>query len=337
MPVTDPTSLLLAPGSRLPAIKRHLLGEIWSSERYGASAPAAYLKEGERAVQHLEEMIALAAPKVWDELAAESSSAATPSPHRWFGMDQAHPLPGPRAMVVFDGLSLRELPLILRLAAESGLHVVESSAVATAMPTETVAFVEERLLGVGAAPSQLPGRRDLRDRNVRAYYLDQPNSREVYPPDHHLLVWSSYPDRLYGNDEARTDALFEQFHELIPTIWKYTVQAIPPGMPIVVTSDHGYVYFGPNLESGRSTASEAPGLLNQRRSRTFEADEALPNHPDLQIVHEKRLAMIRGRIRTRPSGKSATRRYQHDGFSLMEVLVPWVELRRDPVVIDPVA
>ncbi len=329
MPAADPTEMLLRSGERLPSIVRLLVDEIWSPAKYAEADLAAYLKRGESAVKHLEELISLAAPRIWDELAAQSEAKSAPSPRKWLGLDEPLSLPAPRAVVVFDGRSLRELPLLLKLAVESGMQVAEAKAVATVLPTETIAFVKDRVLGTRESPSRLPGRRDLRDRNVAAFYLDQPNSREIYPADHHLLIWSSYPDRLYSDDSARSDALFEQFHELIPTIWKYTVQAVPAGMPIVVTSDHGYIYFGAGMESNRS--SDAPAILGQKRCRSFEDGEPLPSrHPDLQIVPRKKLAMLRGRLKTRAPGGGSRRRYQHDGFSLMEVLVPWVELHRNP-------
>jgi hypothetical protein len=46
----------------------------------------------------------------------------------------------------------------------------------------------------------------------------------------------------------------------------------------------------------------------------------------LQLLPERRVALLRGRMRTRPQGASSRKLYQHGGFSLMEVLVPWIEL-----------
>ena len=106
------------------------------------------------------------------------------------------------------------------------------------------------------------------------------------------------------------------------------MQAIPAGMPIVVTSDHGYIFFGGTAESARE--SDATALLGQHRHKVFAADESFPAaHPDLQLVPERRLAMLRGRLKTHPKGVSSRRLYQHGGFSLMEVLVPWLELNRN--------
>jgi hypothetical protein len=140
------------------------------------------------------------------------------------------------------------------------------------------------------------------------------------------LVWSTYPDRLFFNDEARTEALFTTFHrDYIRTIWKCTIQAIPRGVPIAVTSDHGYIFLGASLETTRS--SDAPELLGQARMKEFAPDEVFPTwHRDLQLCPKNRLAMLRGRVRSRTQGTSSRKLYQHGGFSLMEVLVPWIEL-----------
>src|SRR5262249_28030182 len=141
-----------------------------------------------------------------------------------------------------------------------------------------------------------------------------------------VLLWSTYPDRLFSDDAARTEALFANFHRnYIPTIWKNSVQAIPRGMPIVVTSDHGYIFLGASLETTRP--SDAPGLLGHSGPNQFGPDELFPQwNPDLQLLADRRMAMLRGRIRTRPQGISSRKLYHHGGFSLMEVLVPWIEL-----------
>ncbi len=339
-----PIACLFAEGERLPAIKSWLLDVVWTGDRYGQTEPEQYLRSGEEAVCRLEEVVATGAQQVWDELYADS--LRPPTVKSWLGFDA--PLPPPsstiqnppsinpfihsssnppaRAAIIFDGLSLREIPLLLQMAEASGMRVKSTQAVATCVPTETLHFIEERVLGARIGPSQLRGRGELAEKNAEAFYLDQPNTRHVFPEDRNLLVWSTYPDRLFSNDEARTEALFTTFHrDYIPTIWKCTVQAIPRGVPIVVTSDHGYIFFGASLEATRS--SNAPDLLGQARMKEFTSDEFFPAwHPDLQILPQDRIAMLRGRLRTRPQGASSRKLYQHGGFSLMEVLVPWIEL-----------
>jgi len=38
------------------------------------------------------------------------------------------------------------------------------------------------------------------------------------------------------------------------------------------------------------------------------------------------LAMIKGRVKTKSTGDAASRLYKHGGLSLMEMLVPWIEI-----------
>jgi len=323
----DPICLSEA-GERLPAIKRWLTESVWSEARYAVKSPAEYLSEGEQAVCRLEEVISTGALSVWDELEAETRRA--PTVRAWLGIDAPRPLPDPRAAVVFDGLSLREMPLLLGLARSTGFRIQSTSIVGTCLPTDTIAYVDQRVIGARLGPSQVRGRAELAERNVEAFYLEQPNSRETYPTGRSLLIWSSYPDRLFFNDEARDDRLFSTFHrDQIPVIWKCAVQAVPRSVPVAVTSDHGYIYFGAGLESTRS-ATDATTTLEQGRYRQFPEGAPLPLwNPNLQVLTGARLAMLRGRLRTHPQGPASRKLYQHGGFSLMEVLVPWIELERE--------
>ena len=115
------SDLLFADSARLPAIKSWLLETVWTRARYQEFEPEQFLRNGEEAVYGLEELIATGAQEIWGELAAESLAA--PAIKSWLGLDAPLPLTPRRAAVVFDGLSLRELPLLLKLAADSGFRV----------------------------------------------------------------------------------------------------------------------------------------------------------------------------------------------------------------------
>ncbi len=354
---------LFAPGERLPAIKSWLLNSIWTKERYLRLDSDQFLRTGEAEVARLEELISTGATQVWDELQADSQRAPTVS--SWLGLDRPllpvyqstsppihqstnpaaptssihdapsaihhpsstiHHPPFPRAAVILDGLSLRELPLILQLAESSGLTVKSAQPAATCLPSETINYVNERVIGTRIGPSQLRGRTELAQKNTEAFYFEHPNSRYTLPAEKNLLLWSTYPDRLFADDNARTEALFATIHrDYLPTVWQCTTQAIPRGVPTVITSDHGYIFLGASLEANRS--SDAMEILGQARFREFTPHDHMPAwHPDLQLLPQTRYAMLRGRLRTRPTGPSSRKLYQHGGFSLMEVLVPWIEL-----------
>ena len=71
---------------------------------------------------------------------------------------------------------------------------------------------------------------------------------------------------------------------------------------------------------------------NQDRFKVFSADAKMPNQadePGLQVLGERRLAMLRGRIKNRPQDPSANKVYRHGGLSLMELLTPWFILEKE--------
>ena len=317
----DVISKLIEPGSRLPWLVDWLTEEVWSDSRFAELAPEAYLTQGEKLVHDVEELVSSAAYRIYDELAAASKAARPLS----------DTLADRTAVVVFDGASIREGPLFRRKAEESGFQVIESDVSYAALPSETVDFVEQRVIGKRIAPKQLPGRQELKEQGVKAFYFpDAIESQNIAVENSDaFLLWSAFPDVTYKDSDARFARHFEDMQSLYNAAWKNTVMQIPRGRRIVVTSDHGYIFFGAGFESTRS--SDACALLDHDRNKRFMESEMLPdagNQRDLQVFADARLAMVRGRIKNRPRGPSANLVYRHGGLSLMEMIVPWVVLER---------
>lgn len=312
---------LTAPGPRLSWLHDWLLGEVWTPARYESLNPLVFLQQGERLVNELEEVLAVAAPRLYDELVGE------PSPERdirAFLMQKR-----PCAAVVLDGLSLREIPMILRLAEEEGRRVAEVGMATAATPSETMDFIEQRLQVGRIGPSQLPGRQSLREIGVEAFYYDHEGRRHHLPAEcPALCLWSGFPDRTYQDSGARFENHFAELHRRLEAVWRNTVQAIPPGRTILVTSDHGYVFFGHGLSARRDNAAIRPltEWLGGERWRRLKADEEPPAHPDLTLIPHHGVAMVRGRVQTHPPGPASSRLYKHGGLSLMEMLTPWIVL-----------
>jgi len=317
---------LISPGPRLPWLSTWLLNEVWTYERYTSLGPVQYLERGEREISGVEEVLAGAAQRTYDELLAD------PPPSRDIRtfLDEKRPC----AAVVFDGLSLREVQAIRALAERSHFAIREVDLSLAAAPSDTVNFLDQRLRIGKIAPSQLPGRRDLREKGIAAYYYSHATQRhrldEGAPS---LLLWSSFPDQTYGDSGARFAQHFEQIHTLLESAWMNTVQQIPKGRTVLVTSDHGYVYFGAGLSFARSNPEIRPlsAWLGGERFRALGPGEDLPPaHPDLAIIPHRNVAMIRGRVQTHPRGPAANKLYKHGGLSLMEMLVPWIVLEPKP-------
>ena len=311
-------------GPRLPWLADWLLGEVWSERNYREKPAGQYLQSGEQLVNELEEVLCAAASRVYDGF--------------------LEPVPADRhlrnyltsgqrcAAVVFDGLSLREVPLIKRLAEQSGLRVVEEGWSVAATPSDTVDFIASRL-GVGMiAPTQLPANAQLRSDGIACHYLGQVNQRcSLNPSAQSILVWSSFPDYRYTERDAKFPELFENLHNMMMTAWQNSVQAIvqeSPGRRILITSDHGYVYFGSGCSFGWDSSTVAPLTAyfgGERFARITETPNP-PEHRGVHVLADRGIAMIRGRVQTHPRGDGARKLYKHGGMSLMEMLVPWILL-----------
>jgi hypothetical protein len=235
----------------------------------------------------------------------------------------------PCAAVVFDGLSLRELPLALRLAEQSGLAVEEQGISFAALPSETNDFVEQRLkVRSGINPAKLPRRRDLQAQGITTYHYSHLNERHLLTAEAPaLLLWSRFPDVVYKDSGARFAEHFEEIHAQFETAWMNTVQQIPPGRPILVTSDHGYIFLEQTTPRTRFELSPLSQRFGNTRFHRLTPAEPPLNHPDVAHLTSRHLECLRGRVTTHSSGEGANKLYRHGGLSLMEMLTPWLVLQ----------
>jgi hypothetical protein len=298
---------LISPGPRLPVIKEWLLDDVWSLKRYESLPRIEYLKTGEDRVNKVEEVIASAASRLYDEF------LQTPDENR--DILQFLTSEKPRAAVIFDGLSLREMPVLKKLSEVSGFKIKDYGLSWTVIPTETMDFITQRLKLINTAPSQLKSQ--LKGLSIFAYYFSDTGERHQLERQGNLLLWSAFPDVTYGDSGAKFPQHFEQIHT-------------PGEREILLTSDHGYVFFGSGYAFPRSNESIKPlnAFLGGERFRKLQPGEASPFHPDLRVFEREsyRVAVVKGRVQTHPPGPSSAKLYKHGGLSIMEILVPWIIL-----------
>ncbi len=226
-------------------------------------------------------------------------------------------------------MSIREIPIILRLSEQSGFKITKIDCSHSAIPCETIDFID-RELGCGrVAPSQLPNRKELKDKGITVVYTNNiTQSITVENIDLPILVWSSFPDNTYKDSGARFLNHFENIHDQFKTAWMNTVQQIKGKVKIIVTSDHGYIFFGTGMDFPRS-ASETRDLnayFGNDRNAFLQENPNPPQSEDIIIDEKRGIAMVKGRVRTRSTGEAASKLYKHGGLSLMEMLTPWIEL-----------
>lgn len=315
---------MIEPGPRLGWIKEWLLNEVWSSERYGSGNPIDFLRMGEDMVNRFEMLISSAADRIYGELLSGPGSSKA----------LINALSDPKtAVVVFDGLSLREIPMVLRLAEKSGFQVTLVDTSLSAIPSETMDFIERELPCGRIAPSQIVNRKELKEKGIVSIYtsdITQTISGDCETSS--LLIWTSFPDSTYNDSGAKFENHFENIHALFETACMNIVQPIKGKQKVIITSDHGYIFFGTGMDFPR-TASELKDLntfFGNDRNVSLEADSKIPKSSDIYEVPSRKVAMVKGRVRTRSTGEAASRLYRHGGLSLMEMITPWIELEVNP-------
>ena len=314
---------LTRPEPRLPGLSTWLLNEVWTEAAFEAAdcSPQAYLLNGERWMNALETLMIAAGDRLYAEL-------AEPPPEQ-LGVGRFLNENRNAAVVVFDGCSLREIPRLIQLARDSGRNVRSVCCGRAALPSDTEAFVGGRL-GLGLpeiGPSRLTSRAELRERGIRCFYFGNPGDHHTIDESHgSLLLWSRFPDQRYTDSTAVDETLYDALWDGLELACKRTVQAVPPDRPVVVTSDHGYVYLGAALSDPSLKDVDRP--LEGKRFRTFGPDETPPEpRPGLWVDRRRGLAMLAGRCHNRLKAPSASRSvYRHGGLTLMEMLTPWVVL-----------
>jgi hypothetical protein len=239
-----------------------------------------------------------------------------------------------KAVLILDGLSLRELPWLLQGAKERGFTLHEVSANASELPGETDEFA--RALG-------FPSRSKLQSNGGGlAHRLQSASTESVDLPwkDCEFLVdstpnqifWHHWPDaKLHDGSgagqglEPLTRDVAEQLSS--EDFWSF-VARLATGRRLVITSDHGYAATGYFPDADGDVGLFLKQTFASGRSKTG-ASDAGPFVPPvaLQISgpHGAHLLAL-GRRKWRSQGGYPT--LTHGGLSLLEVLSPFVELTK---------
>ncbi|QIL80929.1 hypothetical protein G7047_14240 [Diaphorobacter sp. HDW4A] len=239
-----------------------------------------------------------------------------------------------KAVLVLDGLSLRELPWLLQGAKERGFTLHEVSANASELPGETNEFA--RALGFGSR-SQLQnngGGLAHRLQPAQTESVDMPwkDCEGLVNGAPNWVFWHHWPDSKIhdvagagqGLDTLTKDAM-DQINS--DDFWAF-VERLATGRRLVITSDHGYAATG--------YFPDAEGDVGQYLKKTFSsgrsslgAGEAGPFVPpvamQLNSPHGAHLLAL-GRRKWRSQGGYPT--LTHGGLSLLEVLSPFVEITK---------
>lgn len=241
-----------------------------------------------------------------------------------------------RAILILDGLSLREAPWILQEAERRGYMLHSARVTASELPGDTTSFA--KALGFGQRSSlenngaskthRLPGAR------TESLSLPWKDCIASITPDPCWIIWHHWPDtRVHDLAEAGrglnplTD---EAVEELTSEAFWVFVDRLATGRRVVITSDHGYAASGLFSDEDGTQGKYLKTRFKSGRSQSAEDGDGVPGWvPPLDVVLTSRHGRYRyvlGRRKWKSQGGYPT--LTHGGLSVLEVASPFIEISR---------
>ena len=297
---------------------------------HGGVATAAEINKQDRAVGKLDLLLSSAAWDLWRSYSADVPRTADRLANWWAER------PAGRAVLILDGLSLRELPWILAGANARNYIVHRVDVTGAELPADTTSFA--RALGA-------PTRGSLENRGATASFRLSGAATDVtgvpfadalgcVPTSADVFLWHTWPDdRLHelAKPGLGLDQLAAEAKEQLGSdgFWAL-IHKLTQGRRLIITADHGYAASGlfPDVQD-EAQAKWLRDLFKAQRYAAVDGDIEQPWLPPLAITLQSqhgRHAFALGRRRWKvPGGHPAL---THGGLSLLEVAVPFVELSR---------
>lgn len=301
--------------------------EITSKPLVASNAPSEVVKR-DREVGELDLFLSSSGWDLWQAF-GDSVERTSDRLQRWW----AEPFAA-RAVLILDGLSLRELPWLLQGAQEHGFTLHEVSATGSELPGETDEFA--RALGF-ANRSKLQNNggglaHKLQPASTETVDLPWKDCEALIGSAPNQIFWHQWPDaKLHDGSgagqglELLTKDVAEQLSS--DDFWNF-VERLATGRRLVITSDHGYAATGYFPDADGEVGQFLKQTFGSSRSKTGTGDTG-PFVPPVALQinspHGEYLLAL-GRRKWKSQGGYPT--LTHGGLSLLEVLSPWVEISK---------
>jgi hypothetical protein len=285
----------------------------------------------DRATVAPDRLLANTAWNLWDEFLTYASTAVDELKRFWIQATASG-----TAVLILDGLSLRELPLIVAAAKMRGLTPTRVEAFGSQVPTETDRFAEA--VGISGRSklfnNQPPASFIFNGPDVFTDVLDAPFGDCVgaVPSSPRLFLWHKWPDEplihLHDHQDDGPDIVAAQTKQQLSSneFWQF-VDRVRQGRRLVITSDHGYAVsknFSDELKDPE-TVQLLRNAFGALRYAVESSSSPWPrcHLPPLVSRHNGRLAVI-GQRKWIPRGPGFPH-LSHGGLSLLEAVVPFIE------------
>jgi len=232
-----------------------------------------------------------------------------------------------KAVLVLDALSLRELFVIKETAELKNINVTNLFITAAECPSSTTEFA--KALGV-------PGRSSISHNGKSASF--KPFNSDCYtdvygvpfedcgvPTDKNVFIWHSWLDDLI-HQSSTPDVLEKKSSQTLQSdgFWAF-INNLRQGRKLVITSDHGYAVsrnFSSNIDDARTTEVLRKSFGAKRYAN--KPEEPINTILPITINNANNQVVIIGQNKWKVPGGYP--QICHGGMSLLESLVPWIEL-----------
>jgi len=304
----------------------HVIG-IASKPLAAGNAPSEVVKR-DREIGELDLFLSSSGWDLWQAF-GDSVERTSDRLLRWW----AEPFSA-KAVLILDGLSLRELPWLLQGAKERGFTLHEVSANASELPGETDEFA--RALGF-ASRGKLQNNggglaHKLHAASTESVDLPWKDCEALIGSAPNQIFWHHWPDaKLHDGSgagqglEPLTKDVAEQLSS--DDFWAF-VERLATGRRLVITSDHGYAATGYFPDADGEVSQFLKQMFGSSRGKAGTGDTG-PFVPPVALQinspHGAYLLAL-GRRKWRSPGGYPT--LTHGGLSLLEVLSPFVEISK---------
>jgi len=239
-----------------------------------------------------------------------------------------------KAVFIIDGLSLREIPFILDGARKRGFSIQQSKISASALPSDTTYFAKS--LGFSQRSSlenNSAGNTHLL-KGAKTDCVDLPwrDCLKLIGPEPNWVLWHTwFDDKIHElkvpGKGLRELSVKSQENFTSDDFWAL-VDKLSYGRRLVITSDHGYAATGEFLNVGEDQGDYLKATYkNQRYTKSENRENTWVPPIDIEVDSPNGLfRYVLGLRKWRNSGGYPT--LAHGGLSLMETLVPFIELSK---------
>lgn len=304
---------------------------LWEqfSSPISASTPDAEVVRRDKGLTELDNVLSGSAWDLWSSFESAIPKAADSLVEFW----EANP--AGRAILILDGLSLRESPWLLTEAILRGYKIRQAGCRGSELPAETTAFAKRLGFsqrsaldnnGAGSAHKLKGATTACGDMN----WLD---CVSLVGAQTGFVFWHHWPDARMHELAVPGASLHklakEAYQALTSDDFWALVERLTTGRRLVITSDHGYAACGHFHELvDKDQAVHMKAVFKSGRSALGSTPDGAWVPPlDLRLTsYGGSYKYVLGRRKWKSAGGYPT--LQHGGLSLLEVFVPFVELTR---------